>query len=85
MAVFLYAENDPIHFRNLQTSILSLFRIVTLEDWTDVMYINMYGSENYGYNSNDLDKWTPISSASPLGAALFFVSFVLIGTMIELN
>ncbi|MDG1139490.1 MAG: ion transporter [Opitutales bacterium] len=85
MAVFLYAENDPIHFRNLQTSILSLFRIVTLEDWTDVMYINMYGSENYGYNSNDLGKWTPISSASPLGAALFFVSFVLIGTMIVLN
>ena len=85
MAVFLYAENDPIHFRNLQTSILSLFRIVTLEDWTDVMYINMYGSENYGYNQDDLSKWNPNSSASPIGAALFFVSFVLIGTMIVLN
>jgi voltage-gated sodium channel len=85
MAVFLFAENDPIHFRNLQTSILSLFRVVTLEDWTDVMYINMYGSENYGYSSNDLAKWTPISSSSPLGAAIFFVSFVLIGTMILLN
>ena len=85
MAVFLLAENDPIHFRNLQTSILSLFRVVTLEDWTDVMYINMYGSENYGYSSNDLAKWSPISSASPLGGALFFVSFVLIGTMIVLN
>jgi voltage-gated sodium channel len=85
MAVFLFAENDPIHFRNLQTSILSLFRVVTLEDWTDVMYINMYGSENYGYSSNDLAKWTPISSSSPLGAAIFFVSFVLIGTMIVLN
>ena len=85
MAVFLFAENDPIHFRNLQTSILSLFRVVTLEDWTDVMYINMYGSENYGYSSNDLAKWTPISSSSPLGAAIFFVSFVLIGIMIVLN
>jgi len=85
MAVFLFAENDPIHFRNLQTSILSLFRVVTLEDWTDVMYINMYGSENYGYSSNDLAKWTPISSSSPLGGAIFFVSFVLIGTMIVLN
>ena len=85
MAVFLFAENDPIHFRNLQTSILSLFRVVTLEDWTDVMYLNMYGSENYGYSSNDLAKWSPISSASPLGGALFFVSFVLIGTMIVLN
>ena len=49
------------------------------------MYINMYGSENYGYNSNELSKWAPKSSGSPLGAALFFVSFVLIGTMIVLN
>ncbi len=85
MAVFLYGENDPIHFRNLQTSILSLFRVVTLEDWTDVMYINMYGSDNYGYSSEDIVKWTPTPSSSPLGAALFFVSFVLIGTMIVLN
>ena len=85
MAVFLYGENDPIHFRNLQTSILSLFRVVTLEDWTDVMYINMYGSDNYGYSDQDLARWEPSSQASPLGAAIFFVSFVLIGTMIVLN
>ena len=85
MAVFLYSENDPIHFRNLQTSILSLFRVVTLEDWTDVMYTNMYGSENYGYSAQDLEKWTPASSSSPAGAAFFFVSFVLIGTLIVLN
>ena len=85
MAVFLFGENDPIHFRNLQTSILSLFRVVTLEDWTDVMYINMYGSNAYGYSAEDLDRWNPSSDESPLGAALFFVSFVLIGTMIVLN
>jgi len=85
MAVFLFGENDPIHFRNLQTSILSLFRVVTLEDWTDVMYINMYGSDVYGYSTDDQAKWNPSSSQSPLGAAIFFVSFVLIGTMIVLN
>ena len=85
MAVFLFGENDPIHFQNLQTSILSLFRVVTLEDWTDVMYINMYGSDQYGYTAEDLTKWNPVSSESPLWAAVFFVSFVLIGTMIVLN
>ena len=85
MAVFLFGENDPIHFRNLQTSILSLFRVVTLEDWTDVMYINMHGSNNYGYSMEDIAQWSPSSTASPLGSALFFVSFVLIGTMIVLN
>ncbi|MEC7801089.1 MAG: ion transporter [Verrucomicrobiota bacterium] len=85
LAVFFYGENDPIHFRNLQCSILTLFRVVTLEDWTDVMYINMYGSNAYGYSDSDLLQWNPVPSTSPLGAAVFFVSFVLIGTMIVLN
>lgn len=85
LAVFFYGENDPIHFRNLQTSILTLFRVVTLEDWTDVMYINMHGSNNYGYSTEDIQLWKPVSSESPIGAAVFFVSFVLIGTMIVLN
>jgi len=85
MGVFLYGDNDPIHFCNLQTALLSLFRVTTLEDWTDVMYINMYGSDNYGYTPEDLARWTPVPTASPLGAAFFFVSFVLIGTMVVLN
>ena len=85
MAVFLYGENDPIHFRNLQTAMLSLFRVATLEDWTDIMYINMYGSDAYGYTSQDIHDWQAIPSSSPLGAALFFVSFVLMGTMVILN
>lgn len=82
-AVFFFGDNDPIHFENLQMSMLSLFRVVTLEDWTDVMYINMYGCANYGYDGN-MSLCTN-SSASPLGAAIFFVSFVLFGTMIILN
>ena len=83
MAVFLFGENDPIHFENLQLSILSLFRVITLEDWTDIMYINMYGCNNYGYDGNEVLCTNP--SGSPIGAALFFVSFVLMGTMIVLN
>jgi len=81
--VFFFGENDPIHFENLQMSMLSLFRVVTLEDWTDVMYINMYGCENYGYGGNE-DVCTN-SIANPIGSVVFFVSFVLIGTMIMLN
>ena len=34
----LFHEHDPEHWRNLGISLLSLFRIVTLEDWTDIMY-----------------------------------------------
>jgi len=37
----LFHEHDPTHWRNLAYSLLTLFRIVTLEDWTDVMYKGM--------------------------------------------
>jgi voltage-gated sodium channel len=81
--VFLFRDNDPVHFRDLPTSMLSLFRVVTLEDWTDIMYIQMYGSDVYAYdNFTDLPN-TP--SARPVVGALYFVSFVMFGTMIMLN
>jgi voltage-gated sodium channel len=83
-AVFLWGGNDPVHFKDLQTSFLSLFRVATLEDWTDIMYINMYGCDRYGYSADSVMPCTT-PSASPLVAALFFVSFVLTGTMIILN
>lgn len=35
----LFHEIDSTHWRDLGTSLLSLFRIVTLEDWTDIMYV----------------------------------------------
>ena len=34
----LFHEHDPEHWRNLGISLLSLFRVVTLEDWTDILY-----------------------------------------------
>jgi voltage-gated sodium channel len=39
----LFHEVDPTHWRTLGISLLTLFRIVTLEDWTDVMYAAMAG------------------------------------------
>ena len=82
-ATFLFAENDPVHFRSLEYSLLSLFRVVTLEDWTDIMYINMFGCDAYGY-SGMMDQCISPKS-QPLVAAAFFVSFVLLGTMVILN
>ncbi len=85
IGVMMFSGNDPVHFGNLWTSFLSLFRIVTLEDWTDIMYIQMYGSDIYaGYNQSIVGmEVTP--KAMPLLGAAYFVSFVTIGTMIMLN
>lgn len=38
---FLFHETDPEHWRSLPIALLSLFRIVTFEDWTDIMYTAM--------------------------------------------
>lgn len=35
----LFNDVDPVHWESLGVSLLTLFRIVTLEDWTDIMYI----------------------------------------------
>ncbi|MEM7011766.1 MAG: ion transporter [Verrucomicrobiota bacterium] len=84
MGVLLFGKNDPVHFGDLWTSLLSLFRVVTLEDWTDVMYIQMFGSDVYeGYNQPV--GVTPEPKAMPIVGAAYFVSFVLLGTMVMLN
>lgn len=83
MGVFFFRENDPGHFGDLGKSLLTLFRVVTLEDWTDVMYAAIYGTDVY-----------PAQGALPVGpqpegfgiwAVMFFVSFVLIGAMVMIN
>jgi len=37
----LFHAHDPVHWGSLPLSLLSLFRVVTLEDWTDLMYTAM--------------------------------------------
>jgi len=86
MGVFMFRGNDPVHFYDLSTSLLTLFRVVTLEDWTDVMYIQMYGSDAYpGYADFAQAHLRKASYAMPLLGAAYFVSFVMLGTMIMLN
>jgi len=82
-ATFLFSENDPLHFGNLQISMLSLFRAVTLEDWTDLMYIQMYGCDQYGYEG--IENLCRAPKAHGVVSPIFFVTFVLVGTMIILN
>ena len=39
--VHLFREHDPVHWESLGIALLTLFRVMTLEDWTDVMYTAM--------------------------------------------
>ncbi|MDY7105744.1 MAG: ion transporter [Actinomycetota bacterium] len=81
--VFLFSANDPVHFRNLHTSAVTLFQVITLEDWTDVMYTSIYGCDNYGYG----DYPELCTAPTDFGAfgAIFFISFVFNGAWILLS
>jgi len=83
LGTFLFRENDPIHFESLHLSLLSLFRVATLEDWTDIMYTAIYGCQNYGYSG--IEELCESSSAFPFLGWFYFVSFVLLATFIFLN
>ncbi len=86
LGVMIFGENDPKHYATLGDSMLSLFRIVTLEDWTDIMYINMYGADKYGYEVAEMARYPDIKPQGALiPSVIFHVSFVLLGTMIMLN
>lgn len=80
--VFLFGHNDPMHFGNLHNSLLSLFQVVTLEGWGEIMNIQLYGCDKIGYEAFKHLCTTPtVTSIAPL----YFISFVLIGTFVILN
>jgi voltage-gated sodium channel len=83
IGTFMFGLNDPIHFGSLQASMMTLFKTITLEGWIDFMNIQYYGSNLYGYEAFPDTVRTP--SAYPIAAPVYFISFILLGTMIMLN
>ena len=83
LGTFLFRENDPVHFESLHLTLLSLFRVATLEDWTDIMYTAIYGCQSYGYSG--MEELCKTSEAFPILGWLYFVSFVLLAFFVFLN
>ena len=83
LGTFLFGLNDPLHFGDLQTSFLTLFKVITLEGWIEIMNIQIFGSHIYGYEGFKHIITQPM--AHPFAAPAYFLSFILLGTMIMLN
>jgi hypothetical protein len=78
---------------------ITLFQCATLDDWTDVMYTNMLGCDQYAYpmSSGHSSNGRKDGGGGPLGgacsapfafgwfAALFFVGFVVLGSLVLLT
>jgi voltage-gated sodium channel len=63
-----------MHFGDLHHAFVTLFKVLTLEGWTDIMNVHIFG---------DVDnKNMQIISLWPF---FYFASFILIGAMIIMN
>jgi voltage-gated sodium channel len=65
IGVSMFSSDDPDHFAHLGEAFLTLFQVITLENWPDVM--------------------APVKAAHPVGGVLFFVVFIITGTMVVMN
>ena len=81
-----FSSNDPVRFGNLHRTAATLFQVLTLEGWNDVRDTQVMGSDvTYDDQWKALTEGQRRSQAMPLAATLYFVSFILLGTMIMLN
>jgi voltage-gated sodium channel len=64
--IHLFGAHDPKNFGSLPTAFLSLFRLVTLDNWADI------------FNAQ-------LGHVPAIKVALYFVTFIVFGTMIILN
>ena len=74
VGVFAFGAYDPMHFGDLHHTLVTLFKVLTLEGWTDIMNPLIFGSASDG-NIQMISVWP----------FLYFASFILIGAMIIMN
>jgi len=74
VGVFIFGGIDPMHFGDLHHAFVTLFKVLTLEGWTDIMNVHIYG---------DVQKEN--MQIISLGPFFYFASFILIGAMIIMN
>ncbi len=74
VGVFVFGKTDPLHFGDLHHAFVTLFKVLTLEGWTDIMNAHILGTLD--------NKIQQIVSFWPF---LYFASFIIIGAMIIMN
>jgi voltage-gated sodium channel len=82
-AVFLFGKNDPFRFGDLPTAFVTLFQVATAEEWVQTLNTNRYGCNVVGYEGREALCTHPM--AYPILAPIYFISFILVGTMVILN
>eukprot|EP00607_Mallomonas_marina_P002553 CAMPEP_0182432850 /NCGR_PEP_ID=MMETSP1167-20130531/59313_1 /TAXON_ID=2988 /ORGANISM="Mallomonas Sp, Strain CCMP3275" /LENGTH=594 /DNA_ID=CAMNT_0024620853 /DNA_START=264 /DNA_END=2048 /DNA_ORIENTATION=- len=80
----LFAENDPWRFGTLHMTMATLFQVITLDNWNDILYTNMFGCDLYGY-----EDYFPAYCTSPKPqlaiSCIYFSILIVLGSFVLLS
>merc|ERR1711865_280231 len=92
--MMLFENNDPFHWANLHVSIMTMFRVATGDDWTDIMYTAQFGCDRYPAHNytrhpelcnSTLTEGLGHPEAWGVWSVAFFVIFFILGGLVFLN
>jgi voltage-gated sodium channel len=78
-----FGGNDPVHFGDLHTSMLTFFGVSTFDGLGELMYTNMYGCDRYGYADSPDLCLNP--SAKPFLAIFIFTTYCTASALVLLS
>jgi voltage-gated sodium channel len=95
VGVASFGRNDPFYFGNLARALLTLFRTVSMDSWSMIMYYNIWGCGQPNFDGNGTSRGygdyyveTGMKCEhNPHGsfAAAYFVSFMFFTAFLILN
>lgn len=93
MGFYLYAVNDPFHFGSVPLAMFTLFRVSTLENWGDIMFLNILGCDKYPDIYVDVVDRTPENhqfwcenpAENSFLGTMYFVSFIVLSAFVMLS
>jgi len=85
LGVFIFGENDVKYFGNLGTALITLFRVMTMDHWGEILYINLYGCEDQYTEKDKLKYGCQNSSGGGFLCIMFFLTFIMVVSFIILN
>ena len=92
--IIFFSDNDPWNFNNIETTMLILLRVVSLDTWGENFYTNYYGCSDYpgGMTPTYTDvaslaigkpggvKYCSTPKSRPLLTTMYYLSFICLGS-----
>ena len=95
VGVATFGKNDPFYFGNLARAMMTLFRVISMDSWSAIMYYEIWGCGQPNYdglgNSRGFGDYFAETGMEceyqPAGglAAMYFVTFMCLAAFLILN